>query len=45
MISFDFNPMVRWMFEATLRRTLPESLERELRLAKKILEPSAEGTS
>jgi hypothetical protein len=33
------------MFEPTLRRTLPESLERELRLAKKILEPSAEGTS
>jgi hypothetical protein len=44
MISFDFNPVVGWMFEPVLRRTLPESLERELRLAKKILEPSTEGT-
>ncbi|HET8682808.1 MAG TPA: hypothetical protein VFM54_13205 [Micromonosporaceae bacterium] len=38
MISFHFNPLVRWMFEPTLRRTLPESVERELRLSKQILE-------
>jgi len=38
MISFRFNPLVRWLFEPTLRRTLPESVERELRLAKEILE-------
>lgn len=38
MISFNFNPLVRWMFEPTLRRTLPESVERELRLTQTILE-------
>lgn len=38
MISFHFNPLVRWLFEPVLRRTLPGSVERELRLAKEILE-------
>lgn len=38
MVSFRFNPLVRWLFEPTLRRTLPGSVERELRLAKEILE-------
>lgn len=37
-VSFDFNPLVRWMFEPVLRRTLPVSLERELRLAQDVLE-------
>lgn len=37
-ISFDFNPGVRWFIEPVLRRTLPGSVERELRLAKQILE-------
>jgi hypothetical protein len=38
MVSFRFNPLVRWMFEPTLRRTLPGSVERELLLAKEMLE-------
>jgi hypothetical protein len=37
-ISFDFNPLVRWIFEPVLRRTLAGSAERELRLAQQILE-------
>ena len=37
-LSFDFNPLVRWLFEPVLRRTLRPSAERELRLAKQILE-------
>ena len=37
-ISFDFNPGVRWFVEPVLHRTLPGSVERELRLAKQILE-------
>jgi polyketide cyclase/dehydrase/lipid transport protein len=37
-ISFDFNPLVRWIFEPVLRRTLPTSVERELRLSKTALE-------
>jgi hypothetical protein len=38
MISFDFNPLIRWFFEPRLSRTLPASVERELRLSKKLLE-------
>lgn len=37
-VSYEFNPLLRWLFEPTLSRTLPESIERELRLAKEILE-------
>lgn len=37
-ISFDFNPLLRWFFEPVLRRTLPGSVERELRLAQNVLE-------
>jgi len=36
-ISFHFNPLVRWLFEPTLRRTLPASVERELRLTARVL--------
>lgn len=43
MISFDFNPVTRWMLDPVLRRTLPGSVERELRLSKQILERSASG--
>lgn len=42
-ISFSFNPAVRWFIEPVLRRTLPVSVERELRLAKRILEREWEG--
>lgn len=38
MISFDFNPLVRGKFEPILQRTLPSSIEREVRQAKRILE-------
>ncbi|MEU7530716.1 SRPBCC family protein [Saccharothrix sp. NPDC042600] len=38
MISFRFNPLLRGLFEPTLRRTLPASVRRELALAKRILE-------
>jgi hypothetical protein len=37
-ISFDFSPLVRWWVEPVLRRTLPASVERELRMAKQLLE-------
>ncbi len=37
-ISFDFTPPVRRLFEPTLLRTLPVSVERELELAQRILE-------
>jgi len=39
-IAFDFGPEVRWYVEPVLRRTLPASVERELRLTKEILERS-----
>ena len=39
-ISFDFRPPLRWWIEPVLRRTLPASVERELRLATAILEAS-----
>lgn len=39
-ISFEFNPPARWLVEPVLRRTLPGSVERELRLAKALLERS-----
>lgn len=44
-IRFSFNPVVRGFFEPVLRSTLPQSVERELRLAKQILErrPTAYG--
>lgn len=38
MISFKFAPPLRWLVEPVLRRTLPVSVERELRLAKQLLE-------
>jgi hypothetical protein len=38
MISFKFAPPLRWLAEPVLRRTLPVSVERELRLAKQLLE-------
>jgi Polyketide cyclase / dehydrase and lipid transport len=37
-IFMDFRPAVRWLVEPVLRRTLPESVARELRLAKQMLE-------
>jgi len=37
-IAFDFGPEVRWYVEPVLRRTLPESVERELRLTRQVLE-------
>lgn len=37
-ISFSFNPAVRGFVEPVLRRTLSQSVERELRRAKHILE-------
>lgn len=39
-ISFEFHPPGRWLVEPVLRRTLPASVERELRLAKSLLERS-----
>lgn len=44
-IEFSFNPVFRGYFEPVLRCTLPQSVERELRLAKQILErrPTAYG--
>ncbi|SFQ03357.1 Polyketide cyclase / dehydrase and lipid transport [Amycolatopsis arida] len=42
-ISFDFNPLVRPLLEPTLRHTLPESVERELRLAEEILGGAEQG--
>lgn len=44
-ISFSFNPVVRGFVEPVLRRTLPQSVERELRLAKQVLErrPTVDG--
>lgn len=38
MVSFRFNPLLRWFFEPVMSRALPGSVERELRLAKDILE-------
>jgi hypothetical protein len=38
MISFRFIPPLAWWIEPVLRRTLPVSVERELRLAKQLLE-------
>jgi len=38
MMSFRFAPPMRWLVEPVLRRTLPVSVERELRLAKQLLE-------
>ncbi|MFH8462559.1 SRPBCC family protein [Streptomyces sp. NPDC017991] len=43
MISFRFNPFTRWMLDPVLRRTLPTSVERELRLSKAILERGETG--
>lgn len=37
-ISFDFMPPIRSLVEPVLRQTLPESVERELRLSKTVLE-------
>jgi len=36
--SLKFAPPLRWLVEPVLRRTLPVSVERELRLAKQLLE-------
>jgi Polyketide cyclase / dehydrase and lipid transport len=38
VVSFQFIPLVRWFFEPILRRNLPASVRRELRLAKEVLE-------
>lgn len=38
MVSFQFIPLVRWFFEPILRRNLPTSVRRELRLTKEIIE-------
>ncbi|MEV0218297.1 SRPBCC family protein [Streptomyces sp. NPDC050704] len=43
MISFRFNPFTRWMLDPVLKRTLPGSVERELRLSKQILERGESG--
>jgi hypothetical protein len=43
MISFAFTPFVRWLLEPVLRRTLPGSVERELRLIQEILERGDRG--
>lgn len=40
-ISFDFRVPFRWFVEPVLRRTLPASVQRELRMAKSILEAAA----
>ena len=37
-ISFDFRAPMRWLIEPVMRRTMPASVERELRLAKELLE-------
>jgi hypothetical protein len=37
-IALGFVPPVGWLLERVLRRTLPLSVERELRLAKEVLE-------
>nr|WP_042191230.1 SRPBCC family protein [Kibdelosporangium sp. MJ126-NF4] len=38
MISFDFNPVVRWFFEPRVRQSLQASVEREHVLARPLLE-------
>lgn len=38
MIDLGFHPCLSWMLDPVLKRTLPESVERELRLTKQILE-------
>lgn len=38
MISFQFSPLLRWGIEPKVRTTLPASVDRELRLAKRLLE-------
>ncbi|GHE98185.1 SRPBCC family protein [Streptomyces fumanus] len=43
MISFQFNPFSRWLLDPVLRRTMPASVERELRLSKAILENRPSG--
>jgi hypothetical protein len=40
-ISFGFSPAVRWLLEPVVRRRLAASVERELRLAKELLERGA----
>lgn len=42
MLSFDFAPPLRWWLEPVLRRTLAASVERELLLAKQLLESGAD---
>ena len=39
-ISFRFSPVVRWLLEPVVRRRLAASVERELRLARQLLEDS-----
>jgi hypothetical protein len=40
-ISFEFSPAVRWLLEPVVRRRLTASVDRELRLAKQLLEDGA----